>query len=368
MKRFIGFLRKEFYHISRDKRTLLILFGMPVAQVILFGFAITNEIKNAPIAILDHAQDDATRDITSKLLSSGYFQLYENLHDEDAIYKSFRKGKIKLAVVFEANFAERLGNEGAANVQIIADATDPNTANTLANYTRAIIASYQQSLNVNKTLPAQIDAEVKMMYNQEMKGVFMFVPGVIVIILMLVSALMTSVSITREKELGTMEVLMVSPLRPYQIILGKVMPYMLLAFINTIVVLSLGKFVFGVPIRGNIALLLAEAFLFISTALSLGILISTIAPNQQTAMMMSLMGLMLPTILLSGFIFPVSSMPVALQVLSNLVPAKWFLRIIKNIMLKGAELRYIWQETLVLFGMASFFILLSARRFKLKLG
>jgi ABC-2 type transport system permease protein len=217
-------------------------------------------------------------------------------------------------------------------------------------------------------LPVQITPEIKMMYNPEMKGVFMFVPGVIVVILMLVSALMTSISIAREKELGTMEVLMVSPLEPYQIILGKVMPYMLLAFINTLIVLSLGKFVFGVPIMGNIALLLAEAFLFISTALSLGILISTVAPNQQTAMMMSLMGLMLPTILLSGFIFPVSSMPWPLQLLSNIVPAKWFLHIIKNIMLKGAGIRYVWQETLILFGMATFFIFLSARRFKLKLG
>ncbi len=368
MKRFLGFLRKEFYHIFRDKRTLLILFGMPVAQVILFGFAITNEIKNAPISILDHSHDVVTRDITSKLLSSGYFQLYENLYNEDDISQSFRKGKVKEVIVFGENFGERLGKEGKADVQIIADATDPNTANTLVNYTRAIIIGYQQSLNINKNLPVQITSEVKMMYNPEMKGVFMFVPGIIVVILNLVSALMTSISIAREKELGTMEVLMVSPLHPYQIILGKVAPYMLLAFTNTIIVLSLGKFIFGVPIIGNVVLLLAEAFLFITTALSLGILISTIAPNQQTAMMMSLMGLMLPTIVLSGFIFPVSSMPMPLQWLSTIVPATWFLRIIKNVMLKGAEFRYIWQETLILFGMAAFFIALATKRFKLKLG
>lgn len=368
MKRFFGFLKKEFYHIFRDKRTLLILFGMPIVQVTLFGFAITNEIKNAPISILDHSHDVVTRDITNKLTSSGYFQLYENLFNEDDIYKSFRKGKIKIALVFGEDFAEHLGKEGKADVQIIADATDPNTANMLVNYTRAILAGYQQSLNVNKTLPVQIASEVKMMYNPEMKGVFMFVPGIIVVILMLVSALMTSISIAREKELGTMEVLMVSPLHPYEIILGKVTPYMFLAFMNTIVVLSLGKFVFGVPIRGNVMLLLGEAFLFITTALSLGILISTAAPNQQTAMMMSLMGLMLPTIILSGFIFPVSSMPWPLQLLSNIVPAKWFLRIIKSIMLKGAEFRYIWKETLILFGMATFFISMATRRFKLKLG
>ncbi|HXH20189.1 MAG TPA: ABC transporter permease [Chitinophagales bacterium] len=367
MKRFLGFLQKEFRHIVRDRRTLLILFGLPVAQVTLFGFALTNEIKNAPISILDHSHDEVTRKLSEKILSSGYFQLYENLYHEDDICRSFRKGKIKEVIVFGENFAERLGKEGKADMQILADATDPNTANTLVNYTRAIVMTYQQSLNGNKNLPLHITPEVKMMYNPEMKGVFMFVPGVIVIILMLVSAMMTSISIAREKELGTMEVLMVSPLRPLQIIIGKVAPYLLLAFINTLIVLSLGKFVFGVPVKGSLVLLLAEGILFILTALSLGILISTVAVNQQSAMMMSLMGLMLPTILLSGFIFPVSSMPWPLQWLSNIVPAKWFLHIVKDIMLKGAELRHIWQETLILAGMASFFILLSMKRFKLRL-
>ncbi len=367
MKRFIGFLRKEFYHIFRDKRTLLILFGMPIAQVMLFGFAITNEIKDAPISILDHSRDNVTTAITDKLLSSGYFLLYENLLNEDEILPSFQKGKIKEVVVFGENFAEQLGRDGTANIQILADATDPNTANTIVNYTQAIIFSYQQTLNIGKTMPMQITPEVKMVYNPEMKGVFMFVPGVIVVILMLVSALMTSISIAREKELGTMEVLMVSPLNPIQVILGKVTPYFFLAFTNTIVVLALGKFVFGVPIKGSVVLLLAEGMLFIITALSLGILISTIAATQQVAMMMSLMGLMLPTIILSGFIFPISSMPWPLQLLSNIVPAKWFLRIIKNIMLKGAEFSYLWQETLILAGMAAFFIFISSRRFKLKM-
>ncbi|GIV33487.1 MAG: transport permease protein [Chitinophagales bacterium] len=367
MNRFTGFLKKEFYHIARDKRTLLILFGMPVAQVMLFGFAITNEIKNAPISILDHSRDHVTTAITNQLLSSGYFVLYDNLFSERDILTSFQKGRVKEVIVFGENFAQQLGREGTANIQILADATDPNTANTLVNYTKAIIHSYQLTLNRSKTMPIQIIPEVKMLYNPEIKGVFMFVPGVIVVILMLVSALMTSISITREKELGTMEVLMVSPLSPIQVIIGKVSPYLLLAFINTIVVLALGKFVFGVPIRGSMALLLAEGLLFIITALSLGILISTIASSQQTAMMMSLMGLMLPTILLSGFIFPVSSMPWPLQWLSNIVPAKWFLRIIKNIMLKGATFHSIWLETTILAGMAALFLTVSAKRFKLKM-
>jgi ABC-2 type transport system permease protein len=195
----------------------------------------------------------------------------------------------------------------------------------------------------------------------------MFVPGLITIILMLVSAMLTSISITREKETGTMEVLMVSPLKPLPIILGKVLPYLLLSIVNTIIILLLAYFVFKMPFAGNLFLLMAECILFIITALSLGILISSVTNSQQTAMMISMAGLMLPTIMLSGFIFPVESMPVPLQILSNIIPARWFISIIKEIMLKGAGIKYIWKETLVLGGMALFFIALSTRKFKLRL-
>jgi ABC-2 type transport system permease protein len=258
MKRFLGFLKKEFYHIFRDKRTLLILFGMPVAQILLFGFAITNEIKNAKIGIYDQSHDFMTQKITAKLLSSGYFLLEEKINNQQSIQRSFEKGKIKEVIIFEADFAKNLIKNGTANIQLIADATDPNTANALVSYTTAIINDYQQGLNINKQMPMVIIPEVKMMFNPELKGVFMFVPGVITIILMLVSAMMTSISIAREKELGTMEVLMVSPLRPLPIILGKVIPYLILSFINASVILLLGKFVFGMPMQGNIFLLLFE--------------------------------------------------------------------------------------------------------------
>jgi ABC-2 type transport system permease protein len=206
-----------------------------------------------------------------------------------------------------------------------------------------------------------------MVYNPELKSVFMFVPGVMTVILMLVSAMMTSISITREKELGTMEILLVSPLKPFQVIIGKVIPYILLSVINAVMIILLSIFVFRMPIQGSLFLLGAESILFIINALSLGILISTVSTTQQTAMMVSLMGLMLPVILLSGFIFPISSMPIPLQAISNIIPAKWFIIILKGIMLKGVGLAYIWKETLILLGMTLFFIALSVKKYKIRL-
>jgi ABC-2 type transport system permease protein len=366
MKRFRGFVVKEFYHIFRDYRTLLILFGMPAVQLLLFGYVITNEIKDAKIAVYDQSKDEVTRKITQKIVSSGYFLLQKNLTSYSEIGKSFREGEIKLVVVFNKNFANDLEKNGQAGVQIIGDASDPNTANILVNYVTGIINNYLYSLNT-ENVTMQIVPEVRMKYNPELKGVFMFVPGLMAMLLMLISALMTSISITREKELGTMELLLVSPLRPIQIIIGKVIPYVFLAFTDAVIILLMGKFVFGVPVQGNIGLLLGESLLYIIMALSLGILISSITSSQQVAMMISLVALMLPTILLSGFIFPVENMPVILQVFCHIMPPKYFITIIKSIMLKGNGVQYIWKETLILLGFIFFFILLSVKKFKIRL-
>lgn len=367
MNRFKGFLIKEFYHIFRDFRTLLILFGMPVAQILLFGFAITNEIRDVKIAIFDKSKDNVTREISDKLLSSGYFILYDNLQSIKDIEPEFRKGKIKEVIIFESNFSENLYKEGKANIQLIADASEPNLANMIVGYTSSILMDYQQEISKSKNISPVINTEIKMRFNPNLKSVFMFVPGLMAVILLLVSALMTSISITREKEMGTMEVLLVSPLKPFQIIIGKVIPYLLLAFVNAFVILGLAQFVFGMPIVGNTILLVLESTLFVIVALSLGILISTLSNNQQTAMMASLGGLMLPTIILSGYIFPIENMPYLLQLLSNIVPARWFIAIVKGIMLKGSEFGYIMKETLILMGMALFFILLSVKKFKIRL-
>lgn len=367
MKRFFIFIRKEIYHIARDKRTLLILLGMPIVLVVLFGFAITNEIKGAKIAVYDGAKDEMSQEIIKRLIASDYFLLEKEVNHTEAIRQSFREGKTKLAIVFPTGFQEGFFRDQGAAIQLLADASDPNTATTLINYASAIIGSYQKEILGLTEIPFNIQTEVKMLYNPSLKGVYLFVPGVMTIILMLVSAMMTSIAITREKELGTMEVLLVSPLKPSLIILGKVIPYIILALINTSIILLLGTFVFGMPIRGDFFLLALMCLLFIITSLSLGILISTKTETQQVAMMISLMALMLPTILLSGFIFPIESMPEILQWISNIIPAKWFIIILKNIMLKGTGIEFIWRESLILLGMTLFFIGTSIRNFKIRL-
>jgi len=367
MKRFIGFIKKEFYHIFRDRRSLFILFGMPIAQIMLFGFAITNEINNVDIAILDHSKDATTQEIINKIAASEYFSIKEIIEREADIEKAFQKGKIKAVLNFENDFSKKLIRDNKATIQIITDATDPNTANTISNYTNSIIQKYLKKINKDIKVVYQIQPETRMVYNAELKSVFMFVPGVMTVILMLVSAMMTSISITKEKELGTMEILLVSPIKPFQVIIGKVFPYIFLSIINAVVIVLLSIFVFKMPVRGSLFLLALESVLFIINALSLGILISTISKTQQTAMMISLMGLMLPVILLSGFIFPIASMPLPLQVISHVIPAKWFIIILKAIMLKGVGILFIWKETLILVGMTLFFIGLSIKKYKIRL-
>ena len=367
MKRFLGFVKKEFYHLLRDKRTMLILFGMPVAQILIFGYAITNEIKDVKIAILDQSKDSVTREITTKILSSGYFLLEQNLSDLNEIETYFKQGKIKEVIVFEPDFAKKLEKEGTANIQLLADASDANTANFIVNYTSGIVYKYVAEMNSNLQTQKQIVPQVRMMYNEGLKGAYMFVPGTMAMILMLVSAMMTSISIAREKEMGTMETLLVSPLKPIQIVLGKVTPYVILSFLNALTIILLGYFVFDVPVQGSVVLLLAESMLFIILALSLGIFISTVSNSQQTAMFISKLALMLPTILLSGFIFPIENMPQILQYLSALMPPRWFIIIIKNIMLKGTGFLYVWKETLILAGMTFVFIALSIKKFKIRL-
>ena len=351
----------------RDFRTVLIIFGIPVVQLLLFGHVITTEIKNAPIAVLDPSKDVSSVAVTNKILSSGYFRLDRELSAVSQIEQLFKKGKIKLVIVFEDQFDEKFQKTGRAAMQIITDASDPNTAAILESYIQGIINDYLNEQSVNE-IKMPISIEYRMFYNEELRSANMFVPGTIVLILMLISALMTSVSITREKETGTMEVLLVSPLRPLQIILGKVIPYLTLAFISAVVIIGVGFFVFQVPVRGSLFLIFGLLLLFILLALTIGITISTVTKTQQAAMIISLAGLMLPTILLSGFIFPIENMPKVLQYFSIIMPPRWFLTALKDVMLKGSGLEDVWNEILILLIMLIGFILLSLKKFQIRLS
>jgi ABC-2 type transport system permease protein len=367
MHQFLIFIKKEWLHIWRDRRTLFILIWMPIVQILLYGFALTNEVKNSKFAIFDQSRDDASRTISQKIAASRYFSLVKNVYSYDDIEATFRQGKIRLAVVFPLNFQEDLLHTNHAQIQLIADATDPNTANMLSNYATAIINDYQQSLNKNQDLPFTIKTQLRMLYNPELKGAYNFVPGVMAMVLMLVCAMMTSISIVREKEMGTMEVILVSPLKPFRIIIAKTIPYLLVSMLNILSILLLSVYVLDVPIAGSLLLLTAESILFTITSLSLGILISNGAKTQQAAQFTSLMSLFLPTLLFSGFMFPVENMPIPLQVISNIVPAKWFYIIVKAVMIKGLGIGAVWKETLILLGMTSVLLGISIKNFKIRL-
>lgn len=318
--------------------------------------------------VVDNAKDDVSRQITEKLRASRYFDLETKQLTGDQIEETFKEGKIKLAVVFPANFASDLLHFNSAQLQVIADASDPNTANTLTNYLTAIVMDYQSELAGNYAVPLQIGTEIRMLYNPQLKGAHNFVPGVMALVLMLVCVMMTSISIVREKESGTMEILLVSPFKPVLVILSKAVPYLILSLVNVTSIVVLSVFVLDLPVKGSVVLLFAESTLFIITCLSLGLFISVRAQTQQTAMLISLMGMLLPTILFSGFMFPIENMPRVLQYISNVVPAKWFYIIVKSIMIKGLDISAIWKETLILFGIAVFFLTVSLKNFKIRLS
>ncbi len=369
MKRFMAFVKKEFLHIFRDYRTLIILFGLPAVQILVFGYAVRTDISNAKIAVLDNSKDEVTKSIINKLESSSFFTVAYNLNSFDEIDGAFKGGKIKEVVVFPEDFGADMTREGRATISIIADGSEPNNASLVSNYTTAILSDYSSELTkqVTGSVPI-IQPEVLMYFNPNMKSHFMFVPGVISLILILVCALMTSVTITREKEFGTMEVLLVSPLKPWQIIVGKVAPYFFLSIVNVVVILLMAWFVFDLPVQGSTVLLMAECMLYILLGLSIGILISTSVSKMENAMFISMLGMMLPSLLLSGFIFPVENMPAGYDIVAYALPPYWFVSIIRTIMIKGAGFAYVWKETLILAAMTLFFMAMSAKNFKIRLS
>jgi ABC-2 type transport system permease protein len=368
MKQFLIFIRKEFAHVLRDKKTLLILFGMPVVQILIFGFALTSEVKDARIVIMDQANDPASRQIISKIEASRYFEVDKTVRNHKQMEEALKRGEIRLAVIFPANFNNDLLHQNDAHMQVIADATDPNNATTLTSYISSIVQDYLTDFNKTNNIPYRIVPEIRFLYNPELKGAPNYVPGVMALVLMLVCVMMTAVSIVKEKETGTMEILLVSPFSPFKVIVAKAVPYLILSLINVISILLLSVFVLDLPINGSILLLFAESTLFIITCLTIGIFISVKTNTMQVAMLISLMGMMLPTILFSGFMFPIENMPMPLQIFSNIIPAKWYYIIVKDVMIKGLGFGAIWKETLILAGTTVIMLIISLKSFKIRLS
>jgi ABC-2 type transport system permease protein len=367
MKILYTFIQKEFRHVLRDRRSLFILLGMPVVMMLIFGFALSNEVKNSAIAIVDPSKDEATLALIDRLEHSRYFQVTHSLSHSGEIEDLFQRGEVRMVVLFPEQFEFSLQHGHEARIQLIGDATDPNVAGTVIQYASGIIRDYQDELMAERKLPYRIGVETRMLYNPQLESSFNFVPGVMTLILTLLGVMMTSVSIVREKEMGTMEVLLVSPMRPILVVISKMIPYLVLCFVDVLIILFLSYTALGLPLRGNMALLLAECLLFIMTALSLGLLISTIVDSQMLAMFISLVGFMLPAIVFSGFMFPIENMPIPLQLISNIVPTKWFYSIVSNIMVKGLGMNFIFWETIILGGMTLFFLVVALRKFKVRL-
>ena len=361
MKQFWAFIKIEFFHIFRDRRTMLILLGMPVLQIILFGFAITTELSHSRVAVLDPSKDAVTTRITERIDENRYFSVVKELSSASDIETVFRHDEADIVVAFTPDFDANLST-GEAGIQLVVDATDPNTGNMMAGYVQGIVGQALQSGTQSSPI-----VQTHLLFNPQMKSAYNFVPGVMGLILMLICAMMTSISIVREKETGTMEVLLVSPIRPIFIILAKAVPYLVLSCVNLATILLLSVYVLHVPVEGSLWTLSFLSLLLIAVALSLGLLISCVVQNQVAAMIVSGMGLMMPVMLLSGMIFPIESMPAVLQWISNIIPARWYIQAVKKVMIEGLGMAAVWHEALILSGMAALLIGLSLKKFKERL-
>jgi ABC-2 type transport system permease protein len=362
MKALAGLLRKEVYHILRDRRTLIVIIALPILQVVIFGYAIRTDVDHVRLAIVDPEPDPVTLAIRARFGGARIFQTVAVVPRIEMLEDLFRRGAAQGAVVFEAGFAERLARGLPAGLLIIADATEPNTGSIVSSYAGAVVQTYQQE-ELPSTGAIHIVSNVRMRFNPTRESSNLFVPGLMAFVLTIISSLMTAITLTREKETGTMEALLVSPLRPWQIIVGKVAPYLVIGFASVAGVILEARLVFHVPLRGSLTLLLAEGLLFILVSLSLGILISARTSSQRVAMLGALVGTMLPTMLLSGFIFPIESMPWPLRAISTVVPARWFVLVARSIMLKGVGLSYLWRPSLALLAMALVLLTASTRAF-----
>ena len=362
-----AFVVKELHHIFRDRQTLTILLLLPLVQVVLFGFALRSDVRDVRVVVVDPAPDHGTIALRNRLASTPRFRVVATSPSLDAIEPMFRRGHADVAIVFEAGFASRVGASEPARILIAVDAADPNTGTTMLTYARSVIAA-QEAEWAGVSGGVRIQVQTRMRFNPTLESVNLFVPGLIALVLTLISALMTAISLSREKERGTLEVLLVSPLQPWQIIIGKVLPYLGLAFANVITALVAAWAVFRVPFEGSLPLLLVESVLYSLVSLAIGVLIASKTTSQRAAMLTALMVTMLPSTILSGMVFPIASMPAPLQAVSHIVPARWFIVIARGIMLKGVGLAHLWRETLVLLVMMSVAIALAIRSFKPRLA
>ncbi len=366
-RRIYAIILKEFRHIVRDWQTLMIILLMPVLMMFLYGYALTTDLKEVPVIVIDPSMSSDVRTIAGDMDGSTLFSVIGIFQSNDQPAELLKKYHARMIVRFPVSFSKDLRRGGCgAEVQVLIDGSDPNVGTILCNAVGPLLSKSTLDM-INITQPKVINVQPRILYNPEQRSALYFVPGLMAIILLMISAMLTSLTITRERELGTMEQLLVSPLYPKEIIIGKIVPYLAIAALDGVLIMLVGNLAFGVHIAGSVLLLILTSLIYIFTSLSVGLLISTVASNQQTAMMLVLPATMLPTIILSGFIFPISSMPVLLQMITCLLPATYFLEIIRGIVLKGVGITILWKPVLVLSFIGLVFVVISTKRFRVKL-
>jgi ABC-2 type transport system permease protein len=385
VRRTFALMWKEFIHIRRDFRTLIVIFIMPLAMMILFGYALNLEIKHIALGVVDRSGTGASRELVDRLASSGYFDI-RHLSDRGTDPETlFRGREVQAVLVIPRDYVRDLEGSEGASVQLLVDGSDAPVATVIVDYAEAVLAAYsaERASSVFRADEAEeglarslrapwglsgspIDIRHRVWYNPDMKSSHFMVPGLTAVLLMMICALLTSTTIARERETGTMEQMLVSPVRPLEIVVGKVAPYVLLAFLDGAAILLFGHLWFGVPLRGSAVLLGLLTVPYVLAALGIGLVISAGARTQQVAMMGSLVASVLPSVLLSGFIFPIESMPWVLRLISRLVPARYYLVIIRGIVLKGIGLRYLAADAGVLLALGLLLTGISVRRFRMR--
>jgi ABC-2 type transport system permease protein len=362
MKELLSILHKEFIHISRDKISLFLILTLPIVLVLLLGFTISTEIRDARVSVLDLAKDRQSSELVKKMMASGYFRVVSFPDNELEIDQDFKNKNVKIALIIPNRFEEQLSKEHRVTIQIINDVSDINVASILNNYVRSVLQDFTEEYNERQPSPVPFSITCKMLYNPSMSSVFMFVPGIITLVMIIVTALMASITLAREKETGTMNMLLITPVKKIYIVIGKIIPYMFLSLLCTIITLTMSYFVFEMPIKGSLWLLGILCIIFMFTAAAFGLMISSLVRSQLDAMMVTMMGLFLPTVLLSGFLFPLDNMPLIFQWIADVFPAKWFILALKDVMIKGAGWIDIWHYMLILLGMAILLVVISLSR------
>ena len=354
MKQFVSFVIKEAKHILRDKRTMLILFGMPVVMMLLFGFAITTDVKNVRTVVVTSQMDPQTQQVIERLSQSEYFTITSTVHTPQEAERLIRSQQADLAVVFASDFASKKNG-----LQLIVDGSDPNMAQQWTNYAQQTILS--------PLTPHHSPLSTKLLYNPQMKSAYNFVPAIMGMLLMLICAMMTSISIVREKERGTMEVLLVSPVRPLMVIIAKAVPYLVLAFVILIVILLMARYLLGVPLAGSLFWIVMVSIIYILLALSLGLLISNVAQTQLVALLLSAMVLLMPVVMLSGMMFPVESMPEILQWIAAVIPPRYYIDAMRKLMIMGVGIGEVMKEVTILVAMTALLLTIALKKFNVRL-